>query len=136
MIVTRLERLRGELAARELDGFLVKQSAAECPGMILELVESHWVPGAQRSIGKHDLQRIGFETHQLSYHDWSVLSTVLSPRSLVPEEDLVGKLRLVKDEMEIAAIREAVRIADLAYGHIVEFLKPGLPEREIAIELD
>ena len=94
MIVTRLERLRGELAARELDGFLVtdilnvrylsgftgtdavalvttddailitdfryaEQSAAECPGMILELVESHWVPGAQRSIGKHDLQRIG-----------------------------------------------------------------------------
>jgi Xaa-Pro aminopeptidase len=171
VIVTRLERLRGELAARELDGFLVtdilnvrylsgftgsdavalvttddailitdfryaEQSAAECPGMILELVESHWAPGAQRSIEKHDCRRIGFETHQLSYHDWSVLSAALSPGNLVPQEDLVGKLRLVKDELEIAAIREAVRIADLAYGHIVEFLKPGLPEREIAIELD
>lgn len=171
MIVTRLERLRGELAARELDGFLVtdilnvrylsgftgsdavalvttddavlitdfryaEQSAAECPGMILELVESHWVPGAQRSIEKHDCRRIGFETHRLSYHDWSALSAVLSPRNLVPEEDLVGKLRLVKDDLEIEAIREAVRIADLAYAHITGFLKHGLLERDIATELD
>jgi len=168
---SRLDRLRGEMASRNLDAFLVtdllnvrylsgftgsyafalitrddavlltdfryaEQSAEECPGLYLELVESHWVPGAQRAVERAGVKSVGFESHSLSYHHWSELSAAIPDIRLVPEEDLVGRLRLVKDEAETALIREAVRIADLAYAHIAKFIKPGLTERDVAAELD
>ena len=170
-MLSRLDRLRGEMTSRGLDAFLVtdllnvrylsgftgsyafalvtgadailltdfryaEQSAEECPGLYLELVESHWVPGAERAVERANVKNIGFESHSLSYHHWNELDAALQSVRLVPGEDLVGRLRLVKEDVEIALIQEAVRIADLAYEHIVGFLKPGITEREVAIELD
>lgn len=167
----RVDKLRAEMSAHDLDSYLVtdlisvcylsgftgstasvlitktdaiiitdfryaEQVAGECPGMVLELVQSHWAAAAQRAIEKYDLQRIGFEAHNLNYHDWSELNALLFPRHLVPAEDLVGRLRYVKDDTEIDLLREAVHIADLAYDHIISFLKPGIMERDVALELE
>lgn len=53
-----------------------------------------------------------------------------------PVEGLVEDLRRVKDPDEIRLIQEAVEIVDTTFERILSFLKPGLTEREIAIELD
>jgi Xaa-Pro aminopeptidase len=48
----------------------------------------------------------------------------------------VETLRQTKDAEEIAHIRQAVRLADEAFAHILQFLKPGVSEREVAFELE
>ncbi len=49
---------------------------------------------------------------------------------------VVSSLRLYKDEEEMAHIRRAAAIADAAFVHILPFLKEGVLEREIGLELE
>jgi Xaa-Pro aminopeptidase len=42
----------------------------------------------------------------------------------------------VKDAGELAVIREAVALADQTFTHILPHLKPGVAERDIAIEIE
>lgn len=45
-------------------------------------------------------------------------------------------MRSLKDEDEIACIKRAQAITDLAFDHICGFIKPGITERQIAAELE
>jgi len=169
----RLQRLREELAAWDLDALVVADNASiryltgftgsygvllvtgddaylvtdgryeeqvrcECPDIPLASIEKelNWAEAATAVIEKLHLDRIGFEDHAVNYRNWSQLETALPFVELVPARDMVLQLRLVKDEDEIAALREAVRIADLAYEHIIGYMKPGIREIDIALELD
>lgn len=50
--------------------------------------------------------------------------------------DLVRTLRAAKDADEVARMRKAQAITDAAFSHIVEFMRPGLTERAVQIELE
>ena len=54
----------------------------------------------------------------------------------VETDGVVGSLRTVKDTDEIARMKEAQAITDAAYTHIIGFMKPGMTEREVQIELE
>lgn len=48
----------------------------------------------------------------------------------------VERLRSVKDRNEVDRMRAAQAVTDAAFLHIVSFMKPGMAEREVQIELD
>ena len=48
----------------------------------------------------------------------------------------VRRLRAVKEPSEIARLRAAQAVTDAAFAHIVGFMRPGLTEREVQIELE
>jgi len=50
--------------------------------------------------------------------------------------DTVNQLRRVKTEDEILNIKYAQSITDKAFSHILEYIKPGKTEKEIALELE
>lgn len=118
------------------DSRYIEQAAQECPGFSIERIEGSWIPYVQQLVKTIKPHRVGFEDNTLSYNEWNRLSAGLSAGQLVPVNDPIGRLRMVKDSDEIAAIREAARIADSAYEHIVRNIKPGLSERDIALEID
>lgn len=49
---------------------------------------------------------------------------------------LVVGLRTVKDADEVARMRAAQAITDAAFAHIVGFMRPGMTEREVQLELE
>ncbi len=49
---------------------------------------------------------------------------------------LVESLRLVKDEDELAIMKEAALLGCRLFDHVLEFLKPGLREIDVAAELE
>ncbi len=55
---------------------------------------------------------------------------------LVDNQMLIEELRQVKEEDEIEKIQEAVRIAENAFEHILDFIQVGQSEIEVANELD
>ena len=55
---------------------------------------------------------------------------------LVTTSGLIEDLRRVKDAGEIAALKEAVRVADEAYEWILEHLSAGMTERQVALDLE
>lgn len=59
-----------------------------------------------------------------------------APVGFVETAGLVFGLRSVKDADEIERMRAAQAITDAAFSHIVGFMKPGMTEREVQIELE
>lgn len=60
-------------------------------------------------------------------------------RSSVPVAIVGGRveaLRREKSATEIARISEAQRLTDAAFTHILEIVRPGITEREVALELE
>lgn len=51
-------------------------------------------------------------------------------------DQLVETMRMIKEAEEIERIEAAAAIADKTFDHICGFLKPGLTERQIALELE
>lgn len=86
---------------------------------------------------KRSLRRIGFEAGRMSYHDYAALREALpSSRRLAPQTDLVERLRMVKSQAEVQAIRRSMTIAAAAYQKVIACLRPPAHEIEVAAELD
>lgn len=66
----------------------------------------------------------------------SALAEAGSAIELVQTTELVEDLRSVKDELEIALMREAQRITDAGFSFIVEFIEPGMTEAQVQRALD
>jgi Xaa-Pro aminopeptidase len=80
-------------------------------------------------------RRIGYNAGHVSAATLSALSKGSKPARWIDAADLVTDLREVKDEGEILAIREAIRIAQEAFQAVRTSLKPGFKERDISAEL-
>src|SRR5689334_7595162 len=73
---------------------------------------------------------VGFEADYVSYSGWETLgSGSMEP---VPRRGLVERLRAVKDEQELAAIREACQVTDRMFERLAGERFIGRTEREVA----
>jgi Xaa-Pro aminopeptidase len=83
------------------------------------------------------LKRVGFESTSLTFSSHrSLLEKLANAVELIPLEDEIKSLRVVKDAQELASIRAAIDISSNAFLHINEILKEGATEREIALEME
>ncbi len=80
------------------------------------------------------VSRLGFEEQYMSVADHTIWTENIEAE-FVPASELLTELRQVKDENELAAMREAQRITDEALLEILNFIKPGLTESEVAARL-
>ena len=80
------------------------------------------------------VSRLGFEEQYMSVADHTIWTENIQAE-FVPASELLTQLRQVKDADELAAMREAQRITDEALLEILNFLKPGLTESEVAARL-
>jgi len=86
-------------------------------------------------ISKIKVHRLGFEENVVSYSQYELYHSKLSCE-LVPMDGMVEKIRIVKDKEEISSIKNAAQIADKAFEHIIKFIKAGMTEREVGLELE
>ncbi len=59
-----------------------------------------------------------------------------SPVRIVETHGLVPGLRAVKDADEVERLRAAQAVTDAAFSHITGFMRPGMTEREVQLELE
>ncbi|WEV61038.1 Xaa-Pro peptidase family protein [Streptococcaceae bacterium ESL0729] len=84
------------------------------------------------SEGIKDLQ---FES-QISYGQFLAMKEELRTINLTPSKNLIEELRIIKDASEIETIRTACSISDRAFDELLNYLKPGLSELDLANFLD
>ncbi|TNC27037.1 M24 family metallopeptidase [Amycolatopsis alkalitolerans] len=115
------------------DGRYVTQAGAEVPD--LELVDDR---ASAAALAKRARGRTGFESHHVSVEQFEALKTLADEAELVRLPGLAERLRLVKDEHEIDAVRRACAAADAALAGLVERggIRPGRTELEVARELE
>ena len=64
------------------------------------------------------------------------IEKIFTDEKLIFAQEVIEEQRMIKDDEEIKCIKRAAEITDYAFSHITQFVKPGLSEREIALELE
>ncbi|MCC3373376.1 Xaa-Pro peptidase family protein [Cohnella sp. REN36] len=113
-----------EQAPQQAVGFEIVEHAAGIYATVAELLK------------KWGVAKLLFEDQHVTFAAYTSIREQLQPVELIPAGMPVEQLRMVKDEGEIAVIQDAADIADQAFAHILSHLKPGVTERQIALELE
>lgn len=87
-------------------------------------------------IKKIGAKRVLVEAEFVSAYEFDALKQALPEVELVMAAEIVERVRNVKDELELAALRKAVEISEEAFKAILPDLKPGAKERDVAAKLD
>jgi Xaa-Pro dipeptidase len=119
------------------DGRYAVQSQRQVPD--LERLVDRACAGALAGRAARDgLDRTGYESHHVTVEGLDRLTAAAAGTALVRAPGLVERLRLVKDDTEIEALRMACAAADRALADLIEHggLRVGRTEREIARELE
>ncbi len=82
------------------------------------------------------LKRLGFERDYVTVALYDGLKAALAGVELIPTNQMVEELRQVKDAHERDLMQRASEIAEHAFLHILNLIKPGISEREIALEME
>jgi Xaa-Pro aminopeptidase len=117
------------------DGRYRHQAAAEVPDAEVVLAPGDLigpVGGVVRTAG----DGLGFEPAGLTWGDGQRLRSGLPGQAVVPAPPLVEELREVKDERELAAMREAARLGDETLAGLLPTLRQGVTERQVAVDLE
>jgi Xaa-Pro aminopeptidase len=119
------------------DGRYTTQSESEVPD--LERLIQRASPAALAArAGERGVRRLGFESDAVTVDAHLDLAAAADPVALERVPGLVQRLRLVKEEAEVAAVAAACAIADAALADLVAAggLRPGRTERDVAYDLE
>ena len=75
----------------------------------------------------------------MSLNEYAKFAQALEGVDIVCDGELdkaIEEIRSIKNEVEVEKIIKAQRIAEAAFEHILTFIKEGVTEKEIALELD
>jgi Xaa-Pro aminopeptidase len=115
------------------DARYTEQAEHECPGWEVRRTRGLIHEGLLDVAGELGVARVGAEARILSHADWAALAE--RGLDLVPLDEELEALRLVKDAAEIDAIGRACALTDRCFEHLLATVRPGMTEREVAWEL-
>jgi Xaa-Pro aminopeptidase len=82
------------------------------------------------------ISQLGFESNHVTFATYTSYKSDLQGIELVSTENLVERLRRIKDEAELQIMQEAADLADRTFSYILTQLKPGVTEKSIALEIE
>lgn len=96
-----------------------------------------------RTVSKDDYENffmfcenVGFEEYYVSYAKYKEYMHKYKINNLVETEHMIEKQRMIKDEEEIENIKKACKITDDCFKFLLEYIKPGMTEKQIARRID
>ncbi|MFF2175499.1 M24 family metallopeptidase [Lysinibacillus sp. NPDC058147] len=112
-----------------------EQAAAQVQGFRIVKHEATIIEEIATQVNNMGIKLLGFEKDTVSYGTYELYKNNIQV-DLVPISGLIEKIRLIKTQQEINIIKVACEIADHAYTHILNFIKPGKTELEVSNELE
>ena len=88
---------------------------------------------------KHNAKKLAIESMDMTIHRLELFKSKMPEIEFITTDELsssIYDLRTIKTEDEIEKIQKAQKIAENALDNILEFIRPGVTEREIALKLD
>ena len=81
------------------------------------------------------VKTLAFEENIITYKEYEKYGEKFNGE-LKPLNGIVEDIRIIKDEFEIKCIKKAANIADKAFENILKVIKPGVTEKDVALELE
>lgn len=87
-------------------------------------------------INSFQLKSLGFEDTYVTVKEFQNMVKNFKEIELKPLGTMIEEIRQIKSDNEIELIKKAAQIADKAFDHILEIIRPGMTEKEVALELE
>jgi len=81
-------------------------------------------------------ENVGFEEHYISYATYKEYIVKYKINNFVETEYIIEKQRMIKDDEELSDIIKACNITDDCFKYILDYIKPGMTEKQIAKEIE
>lgn len=81
------------------------------------------------------IEKLGFEQEYLTFALYTQYEKAVNAE-LIPISGIIENLRLIKTPSEIKILKEAADIADRAFTHILDYIRPGITELDVSNELE
>jgi Xaa-Pro aminopeptidase len=117
------------------DGRYITQAEQQAPDLERVIDRQSAQALVERS-RKDGVDQLAFEAHDVTVDLHETLRSTGDGVELVPSGQLVEQLRSVKDDDEIALLRQACAIGDRALTELFAAIGPGRTEREIGRDLE
>jgi len=116
------------------DSRYLEQAKQQVPELPLIHAELKYYDELAQAVRGRGLKRIGYAAWRTTDYVLGRLSEIPGTE-WIPFEDPVTDLRAVKDADELAALREAIRLAEEALAHLRDTVEVGMNEVDIAAAL-
>ena len=81
-------------------------------------------------------ENVGFEENYVTYATYKNYMHKYKANHLEETENIIEKQRFIKDNNEIELLKKACEITDKCFEHLVEYIKVGMTEKQIALEIE
>ena len=118
-----------------VDGRYTSQADRETEGIkIIEGTEK--IEAVIKAIKNYKLKRVGFEADAITLAQYNQLTSSIQKEKFIALTDELRMLRACKDDSEIAFMKKAAQISSSAVRSVINRVKPGWKEKELAWQLE
>jgi Xaa-Pro aminopeptidase/Xaa-Pro dipeptidase len=108
----------------------------EVSGYEVEIYKESLLKSIARRLSRLKVKRLGFEAVSLPYAYYADLRKETRGIALVPTRGCIEGLRAVKDRDELTLIKNAAAVVERVLRKVKLFLKTGVSESEVALQID
>jgi Xaa-Pro aminopeptidase len=116
------------------------QARKEAPGFEIYRYKNGLAQSLTEIVKTLETERLGFESGRLSYLQFQRLRDQLkadgSSVTMIPTENLVEALRMIKEDGELEAIRRSLALSEAVFESLLPELSPGISEKTLAWTLE
>lgn len=117
------------------DGRYTTQAHRQAKGWSIRIApESLFDELARTNLLRHG-SRVGFDGNALPYSSYLSLKKKFPQVQFISKVGIIEKITAVKDPAELRKIRRAVAITDAVFKEILDCVRPGVPELDVAAEI-
>ena len=80
--------------------------------------------------------KVGIEENDITYAKYQNYIRIFRLKDVVETGDIIEKQRMIKDDDEVSYVRKACEITDNCFNHLLNFIKIGMTEKKIALEIE
>jgi Xaa-Pro aminopeptidase len=128
--------LSAERAVLATDFRYFEQVGREAAAFELAKVQTKFADLLPEVLAELGVGRLGFESQHVTVDQLVEWSQAAEAVAWVPLKETVERIRAVKEEGEIEALRRSAALTDAAFAHLLEVIRPGMTEREAAWEIE
>lgn len=115
------------------------EAAAKCIGEENVIDSVNLYETLKNIFAENSVKKVAVENDKLTLAEFDSIREKLPEVEFITTSLLanaIESIRIVKNESETEKIKAAQRIAEEAFSHMLGFIKPGMTEKEISLELD
>ncbi|UCG15876.1 MAG: aminopeptidase P family protein [Phycisphaerales bacterium] len=118
------------------DGRFEESIRKECPWATVTLRKGQLAAEIGMVCKRLRLKAVGVQTDHLSIDEHAAIRKAAKPTRLVKAPPIVNTMRLCKDQADLRALAEAIRVAEEAFKATRRSIRAGQTEQEIAARLE